>query len=74
MYEHQAFLDKETGKIYYHSELGDDMEEFPQDIDDEKYIEIPHKNDLDLGKHLVLDFSHQYVSGDVEKIQTIFSR
>ncbi len=40
MYEYQAFLDKETGKVYYHSEIGDDdeEEELPEDIDDEKYM------------------------------------
>ena len=36
MYEHQAFLDKETGKVYYHSDFDDDEEELPEDIDDEK--------------------------------------
>ncbi len=29
MYEHQAFLDKETGKVYYHSDFDDDEEELP---------------------------------------------
>jgi hypothetical protein len=45
-FEHQAFLNKETGKVYWHSEFGDNEEELPDDIDDKKYIEIPHKNDL----------------------------
>ena len=45
MYEHQAFLDTSTGKFYYHSESGDDLDELPEDIDDERFIEIPHKNE-----------------------------
>ena len=65
MDEHQAFLDKETGKVYYHSEFGDDEEELPEDIDDEKYIAIPHKNELGLGKNLVLDFAHEYLPDEV---------
>ena len=74
MYEHQAFLCKETGKIYWRSELGDDIEDLPEDIDDEKYIEIPHKNELDLGKKLVLDFADQHLPEDAEEIDSIFRR
>jgi hypothetical protein len=74
MYEHQAFLDKETGKIYYHSEFGDDLEELPEDIDCDRYIGIPHKNDLDLGKDLVLNFAYRYLSENVEEVQAMFSR
>jgi hypothetical protein len=74
MYEHQAFLDKETGKVYYHSEFGDDEEELPEDIDDEKYIAIPHKNELGLGKNLVLDFAHECLPDEVALIHAMFSR
>jgi hypothetical protein len=74
MYEHQAFLDKETGKVYYHSEFGDDEEELPEDIDDEKYIEIPCQNELNLGEKLVLDFAHQYLPDEVAMIHAIFNR
>ena len=74
IYEHQAFLDKETGKTYWHSEFGDNEEELPDDIDDERYVEIPHKNELGLGKNLVLDFSYEYLPSEVEKIEMIFRR
>ena len=40
-----AYLCKETGQIFYTSELGD-SDELPEDIDvTEKYVTIPHKND-----------------------------
>ena len=74
MYMHQAFLNKETGTIYWHSELGDNEEELPEDIDDEKYIEITHKNELDLGKRLVLNFSYEHLPNDVNKIEAIFRK
>ena len=50
---HSAILCKDTGQIYYHSELGgiDDMDE--EDLDSDMCIEIPHKNDLGLGQNLV---------------------
>jgi len=53
MYENQTILCKETGEICYISEMGD-SDDLPDDVDEsEKYIEIPHKNELDLGKNLV---------------------
>ena len=40
---------KETGEFYYRSDYGDE-DEIPEDVyDREDCIEIPHKNDLDLG-------------------------
>ena len=74
MYEHQAFLDKETGEIYWYSEFGDNEEELPEDIDDDKYIGIPHKKELGLGKNLVLDFAYEYLPNEVAKIEAIFRR
>jgi len=50
MGENQAYLDRQSGKIYWHSEFGDNDEELPDDIDDKKYILIPDKRELDLGK------------------------
>src|SRR3982074_2829374 len=52
MGENEAYLDRQSGKIYWHFEFGDNDEELPDDIDDEKYIAIPDKIDLDLGKSL----------------------
>ncbi len=74
MYEHQAFLDRSTGKIYYHSECGDEIEELPEDIEDERFIEIPHKNELDLGKKLVLEFVHLYLPDEVGRVHAMFDR
>ena len=41
MGENEAYLDRQSGKIYWHSEFGDNDEELPDDIDDAKYISIP---------------------------------
>ena len=49
-------------------------EELPGDIDDEKYISIPHKRELDLGKPLVLDFAREFLPDDYDEIRHIFSR
>ena len=34
MGENEAYLDRQSGKIYWHSEFGDNDEELPDDIDD----------------------------------------
>jgi hypothetical protein len=53
---HQAILCRRTGKIYWRSEFSDLDElndEFPDDVEDaEKYIAIPDKRELGLGKPL----------------------
>lgn len=74
--EHYAYLSKETGKIYWHSEFDDDEDEpLPDDIDDdEKYIAIPHKNDFNLGKNLVLQFAAEQLPESYDKVREIFSR
>ena len=72
--EHQAFLCKQSGKIYWHSELSDDLDELPDDIDDsEKYVQIPNKRELDLGKPLVLNFARQFLPDYFDEVRQIFS-
>ena len=67
-----AYLCKESGQIFYTSELGD-SDELPEDIDDtEKYITIPHRNDLDLGKVLVFEFTSEYISEEMDRIYDFF--
>jgi hypothetical protein len=75
MGENEAFLDRQSGKIYSHSWIAGDLEEeLPADLDDEKYIEIPHRNELDLGKPLVLDFVREFLPDDYDDVRQIFSR
>jgi hypothetical protein len=74
MGENAAHLDRQSGKIYWHSEFGDNGEELPDDIDDEKYIAIPDKRELDLGKPLVLDFAREFLPDDFDEVRHIFSR
>ena len=74
MYSNQAILCKETGKIFYESEYGNE-EEIPEEIYfQEDCIKIPHKNDLELGQNLVFDFVEQYLPGDFERVRQIFHR
>ena len=73
---HQAFLCKETGKIYRCSMTDEILDELPEDIDDEvdKYIKIPDEKELGLGRSLVFNFAYEYLPDEVEKIESYFRR
>ena len=74
MFGNQAILAKETGEIFYISEMGD-SDDLPDDIDEsDDYIEIPHKNDLDLGKNLVFRFVSEYLPEEYNRVAQIFRR
>lgn len=74
-YEHSAYLNVKTGVIYYVSELGTCDEEVPDDIyENTDYIEIPHKNDLNLGRSLVFDFVADRLPGDLDTVHSIFRK
>jgi hypothetical protein len=75
MYMNSAILCIKTGQIFYISDFGD-SDELPEDIDDDtdKYIDIPHKNELDLGKPLVLEFLIMYLPDSVEKVDSFFRK
>src|SRR5690242_7820675 len=72
--KNEAYLDRQSGKIYWHSELGDTDEKLPNDIDNQKYIAIPDKREFDLGRPLVLDFAREFLTDDYDKVRQIFSR
>jgi hypothetical protein len=72
--EHSAVLRKDSGKILYHSEMGDINQISDEDWESDDAVEIPHKNDLDLGTHLVFDFVRTNLPDDYNYVHQIFSR
>jgi len=53
----------------------DDRDEWPDDADDEeKYLRIPHKKELDLGKPLVFDFVEEFLPDQFDNVRRIFKR
>ena len=75
MYMNSAILCIKTGQVLYISDSGD-SDELPEDIDDDpdKYIEIPHKKELNLGKPLVLEFSAMHLPNNLEKVNSFFHK
>jgi hypothetical protein len=73
MFMNSAILCLKTGEVFYISDFGD-SDELPDDIDDPKYIEIPHKNELNLGKPLVLEFTVTHILEDFAQVDSFFQR
>jgi hypothetical protein len=59
--ENEAFVSRETGAVHWTSSMmGDLDEDVPEDIDDDtRYLAVPHKNDLNLGRNLALTFTRE---------------
>ncbi|MCI5144027.1 MAG: hypothetical protein D3923_00535 [Candidatus Electrothrix sp. AR3] len=72
--ENSAMLCKSTGEICWSSDSSDihDIPEEAYESDD--WIDIPHCNDLDLGRDLVFRFVAQHLPSEEERIRNIFGR
>ncbi|RWF27095.1 MAG: hypothetical protein EOS44_23605 [Mesorhizobium sp.] len=70
----RPFLCKQSGTLYWQSEFTGDLDELPDDIDDrDKYVQIPDKRELELGKPLALDFAREFLPDEVGDVREIFS-
>jgi hypothetical protein len=70
----RAVFRKDTEEILYQSELGDMKEiEIAEDmLDDENCIDIPRKNDLDLGQTLVFEFMEEKLPEKLVVVENFF--
>ena len=71
---HSAYLNVETGQVFYQSQMADLDEIGDEEMGWDHMIEIPHKNDLDLGQSLVFDFVEANLPDDYHRVRDIFSR
>ncbi len=72
--EHSAYISLDTGAIYWDTDAdsGDDV---PDDLgESDRYLSIPHKNDLDLGRDLVLRFVAAELPNQYKRIEGFFHR
>ena len=73
--EHQAYIAMDTGAIYWISELNPLEEEIPDDLEtSDRYIAIPHKNDLDLGSELALRFAAEELPDSYTSVEGFFQQ
>jgi len=72
--EHAAYLNVETGRIFYQSEMADIDEIEGEEVDWDQMIEIPHKNDLDLGQSLIFEFVERSLPDNYGRVRDMFRR
>ena len=68
-----AYVDRHTGAILW---AGDGMEEpLPDDIDDEeRYLPVPSRKELGLGRNDALAFTEQHAPQLLDRAEAIFNR
>jgi hypothetical protein len=74
--KHSAYICVDTGKIYSYSvSAGLEEEDLPDDLEtSDRYIAVPHKNDLGLGRCLALAFVDQELSDEYNNVVGFFGR
>jgi uncharacterized protein UPF0158 len=73
-FEHDAYIGPDTGTIFWVSSMTGDLEdEVPDDFEtSDRYIPVPHKNDLDVGRDLVLSFIERELPGEYDTVTGFF--
>ncbi len=70
-----AYVDLETGHIYWVAEEMDDFEEVPDDIEtSDRYLMLPDKRDLELGRNLAISFAEECLPNEYENVVDCFRK
>lgn len=73
--EHSAYICIDTGIIYWSSNVIDLEEEIPDDVEtSDRYIAVPHKNDLKLGQSLALSFIDREIPHEYNFAASLFRK
>ena len=73
--ENNAYICLDTGRIYWTSELSSLDEEVPDDLEtSDRYLSVPHKTDLDLGRRLALRFAASELPEWHDEVVAFFRR
>jgi len=74
-YENAAYVCTETGAVYITSTEVEIEEELPEDLEtSDRYLMVPTKADLGLGRSLALRFTEQELPESYSQVGSIFSR
>jgi hypothetical protein len=66
-----AYLNKETGEIYYHSDNAE-LDETPEEMDDEICLVVPTARDFRSREPLILEFIRECLPGDDDEARDCF--
>ena len=74
-YENAAYVCSETGAVYITSSEVEVGEGLPEDLEtSDRYLMVPTKADLDLGRSLALRFTDQELPESYNEVAKIFSK
>jgi hypothetical protein len=76
LFEHCAYICIDTGRIFWTS-ISADLEKdgLPEDLEtSDRYITVPHKNNLGLGRNLALAIVSQELPNDYDTVAGFFRR
>ena len=70
-----AYVDLETGHIYWVAAEMEEFEEVPDDIEtSERYLMLPDKRDLELGRNLAFAFAEETLPDEYENVVNCFRK
>ncbi len=73
-----ALICKDSGRILRRSDMSgeDEIEEAEEDgtLNWHETVEVPHRNDLDLGQNMVFEFINKELPNEYDRVRDIFSR
>jgi len=73
--QHSAYICMNTGTIYWKSTVIDLEEKVPDDLEtSDRYIPVPHKNNLKLGQNLALSFVSEEIPHDYNFAASLFRK
>lgn len=73
--ENNSYVCLDTGRIYWTSEQGLGDEDVPDDLDtSDRYVLIPHKTELDLGRSLALRFVAEALPEKYDQVISFFRK
>ncbi|MEN3112004.1 hypothetical protein ACFONG_19380 [Uliginosibacterium paludis] len=74
-FEAMAYVCRETGAVYCTSEDESFESDLPPDLEiSDRYVALPSKNDLDLGRSLALSFIEKAAPSDYEAVLGFFRK
>lgn len=72
--ENIAYLSRSTGETFWYSDATG-VDDLPEDVvENDDYVEVPHRYELGLGKELVWDFVAREIPERENEVRRIFSR
>jgi hypothetical protein len=73
LFEHRAYINADTGAILWVSTEIELEDEIPDDLEtSDRYISVPHKNDLNLGRDLALSFADEELPDQYNTVAGFF--